>query len=139
MSENQLKRRDFIGRISKAGLLGVLPLNALKAMDKPADAANTFLTEPYLQHMTETAVTIMWITSEKCFSWVEISEPGGTPEKIYSARNGLKQAYNKINKIRATRLKPGTAYQYTIFSQEIQVFEPYKVVYGNTIRKGPCH
>ena len=137
MKENHLKRRDFIGHISKAGLLSMLPLGGLKAMDKPAAASNTFLTEPYLQNMTDNAVTIMWITSEKCFSWIEISEPGSTPEKIYSARNGLRQAYNRINKIRATGLKPGTAYQYSVFSQEIEVFEPYKVVYGNTIQKGP--
>ncbi|CAL1520023.1 metallophosphoesterase family protein [Chitinophaga sp. MM2321] len=136
-----LKRRDFIGHISKAGLLSCLPLSGLKAMDKTVAAANetsnTFLTAPYLQHITPEAVTVMWITAEKCFSWIEISEPGGTPEKVYSARNGLKQAYNRINKIRATGLRPGTTYEYRIFSQEIREFKPYKVTYGDTIQKGP--
>lgn len=137
MKNDLLKRRAFLGNLSKAGLLSCLPISQIKAITKEPRETNAFLTLPYLQNMTPDAVSFMWVTSQKSLNWVELGEPGGEKKKLQSARNGLVQAYNRINKIRATDLKPGTTYEYTVFSKEIQVFEPYKVVYGATIRQGP--
>lgn len=91
---------------------------------------------PYLQEVTREGATVVFTTSEKAFSWVELKEQG-IPEKDavrrYSSKDGLKEAYNTFNAVRMESLKPGTRYDYRIVSKEIRSFQPYKVVFGDSI------
>ncbi|QEC54022.1 calcineurin-like phosphoesterase family protein [Anseongella ginsenosidimutans] len=143
-----IKRRDFLKNISTAGLLGLMPAaafavpaaEALPGADAPEglpEGPNTFLTAPYLQHLSVDSVNIMWINSRRSFNWVELYEEGKPPRKFFSEKNGLIQANNRINNIPLEGLKPGTPYQYKVVSTEITVFKPYSITFGETIEQGP--
>jgi len=54
----------------------------------------TFNHGPYLQELSEHAVTFVFTTSDKGFSWVEVKPDGGEAERHYTVRNGLRDAYN---------------------------------------------
>lgn len=137
MNNDQIKRRKFLGGLSKAGFIGLLPTIDLKKEVKHVEEANVFLTEPYLQNLSSKAVTVMWVNSQKSYNWVEINKKGEAPRKVTSAKHGLNQAYNRINKVRITNLLPDTEYEYKVYSKVIKEFKPYKVSFGGVIEKGP--
>ena len=93
----------------------------------------TFNHGPYLQELSEHAVTFVFTTSDKGFSWVEVKPDGGEAERHYTVRNGLRDAYNTFNVIRVENLRPDTRYQYRLGSKQIADFQPYKVTFGDSI------
>ena len=93
----------------------------------------TFNHGPYLQELSEHAVTFVFTTSDKGFSWVEVKPDGGEAERHYTVRNGLRDAYNTFNVIRVENLRPDTRYQYRLCSKQIADFQPYKVSFGDSI------
>ena len=93
----------------------------------------TFNHGPYLQELSEHAVTFVFTTSDKGFSWVEVKPDGGEAERHYTVRNGLPDAYNTFNVIRVENLRPDTRYQYRLCSKQIADFQPYKVTFGDSI------
>lgn len=95
---------------------------------------NTFLTSPYLQNPSPDAMTVMWITSENCHSWIEYGDNGVLTQRAESEQDGLVVANTRLNKIRLADLKPNTRYAYKVLSREILDFAPYKVTYGDTIQ-----
>ncbi|HTG55854.1 MAG TPA: metallophosphoesterase family protein [Niabella sp.] len=139
-TKSSLKRRDFIGNISKASLLGVLgvgntaPLikNVNELSARPTEG-HVFLAQPYLQAPSENSMSIMWITNKLCYSWVEYGEGGQLHQKAHEIKDGLVNAYNRVNAVRLNNLKPNTTYSYRVVSKEILEFQPYKLVYGATI------
>ncbi len=88
---------------------------------------------PYLQSPSETSITVMWITDEKCTSWVEYGAAEPLKQKAYHSEHGLIDADRTIHKIEITGLSPGQSYRYRVCSKEILKFEPYKVAYGDTV------
>ncbi len=95
-------------------------------------AAVTFVTKPYLQNPAPDAMTVMWVTDNKCLSWVEFGESLQLEQKSTQSFAGLITA-DRINKVRLKNLKPATRYYYKVMSKEIVTLEPYKVTFGNTI------
>lgn len=93
----------------------------------------TFNHGPYLQELSEHAVTFVFTTSDKGFSWVEVKPDGREAERHYTVRNGLRDAYNTFNVIRVENLRPDTRYQYRLCSKQIADFQPYKVTFGDSI------
>ncbi len=136
-----IKRRNFLGSVSKAGLLMCLPVAPLHAAESPegkiAAPGSGFVTDPYLQNVSNTGVTVMWINAKPALSWVELIRPGMPNQKIFNEKHGLIEANNRLNKIRIDGLAPGTTYQYQVFSREILNFKPYDVTYGDTLTMGP--
>lgn len=142
MKNKQLHRRDFLGNLSKAGLLGTIGFGlapAAKAggllrQEEPLTEGNhVFTTKPYLQCPTPTSMTIMWMTAKPCYSWVEYGKKGQRDKKAHHLTNGMVEAYERLNKIRLEGLTPGTTYSYQVKSKEITEFQPYKLTYGETI------
>ena len=97
---------------------------------------------PYLVNPTENAMTIVWFTNKECFSWVEYCGDnnfgtfptwGGYPKIAKNSHNGLIDANTKRHSIRIIDLQPGTKYRYRIVSKEILKFDPYEVLYGDTV------
>lgn len=90
---------------------------------------------PYLQHLGETGVTIIWTTNKKAVSWVELAPDDNTHfylqerPKYYSAEYGFKDV-ETVHTIRLSKLTPGTTYRYRIYSQEVLSHEGTKVQYG---------
>jgi len=58
---------------------------------------------------------------------------GGYPKIAKSSHNGLIDANSKRHAIRITDLQPGTKYRYRIVSKDILQFNPYEVLYGDTV------
>ncbi len=95
---------------------------------------------PYLSEMSETGVTIVWITNNNALSWVEIAPDDGSHfygkerQKYYDTYLGRKQAATNLHKVKIENLSPGTKYRYAVFSKEVLLWErDSKIVYGTTI------
>lgn len=97
----------------------------------------TFNHGPYLQELNDDGVTIVFTTSGKGYSWVEIREKSEDSqvkgEPHWTSRDGLKEADNTLHAIRIPNLKPDTNYQYRLHSREISKFAPYKITFGEEI------
>ncbi|GEO03856.1 hypothetical protein AAE02nite_15200 [Adhaeribacter aerolatus] len=130
-------RRLFIQKLSKIGALGTLALptwsTALAGINKTNDKI-AFIAGPYLQNLMPNEVTIVWITNNNSLSWVEYGAGTYLSLKAYTARNGLIQANNRINKVTIKNLKPGSEYKYRINSKEILHFQASKVEYGQPLQ-----
>src|SRR5690606_33432573 len=96
-------------------------------------AGHVFLSQPYLQAPAENGMSIMWITNKLCYSWVEYGEGTQLNLKAHEVKDGLVNAYNRVNSVRLPNLKPLTKYSYRVVSKEILEFQPYKLTYGETI------
>lgn len=88
---------------------------------------------PYIQDVSETGAAIVFTTNEPSFSWVELTDDKGHACNIYSIEHGMKMANNTFHTIRIDNLNPAKEYAYRLFSKEITKFDPYSVVYGDSI------
>ncbi|GAA3576055.1 metallophosphoesterase family protein [Snuella lapsa] len=127
-------RRQFLGNLSTLAIAGgTLPLlTAATNRPKETTAPFSFLCPPYLQNSTENSVHILFITNNNAHSWIEYGETD-LDLKAESYLDGFVQANNTLNSIQLNNLKPGTNYKYRIISREIVKFDPYDLVYGETI------
>lgn len=108
----------------------------LGLVSSAASAQNTFSIDhgPYLQEVTPQGATFVFNTSAPSFSNIELREAGSEASTYYyHSEHGLKQANVTFFSVRATDLQPGTAYQYRIHAKEMKSFQPYKVVFGDSI------
>lgn len=124
-------RRSFLEKMSQIGALSILPGASASAANE--EEKNHFMAGPYLQNMGSDEVTIMWVTSKNCFSWVEYGEGNYAINKAFAYNNGLIEANNRIHKITLSNLKPGVGHKYKIVSTEITRFKGSKVEFGETI------
>ncbi len=91
---------------------------------------------PYLQEVTGNEATVVFQTSEKAFSWVEVKPHNADASetmRCYASKDGLKMAYNQFNAIRLKNLEAGKEYDYRILSKEMLSFQPYSVTFGDSI------
>ncbi len=100
----------------------------------PVAAGEVFRTPAYLQNPSADAMTVMWITSVPCRSWVEFGTDPDRLQPVRSYDEGMMVANRKINKIRLEDLRPGTKYYYRACSQQILHYGSYKKEFGDTIR-----
>lgn len=148
-----LDRRNFLGNLTKAGILGAIGLTpvtrAAAATAEAADAESmaailaaekaytegehTFLCPPYLQNPEPTAMTVMWMSNKPTYSWVEYGESAELGKTGRRIQAGIVDSYDRLHRVRLTNLKPGTTYHYKVLSKEITEFRPYKLTYGETI------
>ena len=91
---------------------------------------------PYMQAMTEDAVTIVWTTNKSAVSWVELA-PDGTDSfyaevraPFYDTKHG-NRVIDSLHTVRVEGLKPGTTYRYRIFSKEVLGNQGHRIMYGN--------
>lgn len=91
---------------------------------------------PYLCDMSDDGVTVVWTTNTPALSWVEVTPADGRSfyakehPRHYETVAGRRQAHKTLHTIRIKGLKPGTAYYYRIFSQQVLNWPNYdKVTY----------
>ncbi len=91
---------------------------------------------PWLQNVTETEFTVMWMTEGKCLSWIEIAPDDGTPfeaserQDVYRSVAG-KRWTGTSHAVRVTGLEPGESYRYRILVREVvDDSNPYGSLYG---------
>lgn len=138
---NDHPRREFLGNLSKAGILGSLvaflpgssSAAVLETLTADPARGHVFLTKPYLQDPAADSMKIRWITNKLCYSWVEYGEAGNFEKKAHQVNGGLVNAHNRINNVSLNDLKPGTKYGYRVVAKEIIDFQPYALKYGETI------
>lgn len=134
-------RRDFIGNLSKAAVIGAsLPLTPLIAMPTisagsgrgPSEDLFGLSTAPYLQNLTESSVTILCITNAKAHSWIEYGAKN-LELRTETHSDGFVQANNSLHKIKLSGLQAHTTYKYRVASRPIVKFDPYDLVFGETV------
>lgn len=94
---------------------------------------NAFAVPPYLQHLTPTSTWVMFITTEKAYSWLEYEGENGITQKAHMEEDGIYDSYTTLHKIQIPDLRPGETYRYRACSKPITLFEPYKLEYGAEI------
>ena len=91
---------------------------------------------PYLQAVSDTEATIMWVTDTKALSWVELAPNDGTNfyhverPQYYQTYLG-KRVYGTVHQIRITGLEPGKSYRYSTSSKEVVDMKGHRVTYGH--------
>ena len=79
---------------------------------------------PYLQAVTDTEATIMWVTDVDALSWVEVAPEDGKHfyhkdrPRFYQTHFG-KRFIGTLHQVRITGLEPGKMYRYAIASKEV--------------------
>lgn len=104
--------------------------------EQKAEAKSSYTVNhgPYLQGLCYDGVIVVFTTSHKGFSKVEIRKRGESQVRVCDSRkDGLIMANNTHNVIRIDGLEPATDYQYRIVSTEVKDFQPYKVTFGESI------
>lgn len=92
---------------------------------------------PYLQNVTTTGFTVMWISDKDAVAWVEVAPDDGTsfyyserPKYFDLSGCGIKPV-NKIHKVTVDGLEPGTSYRYRIMMKAIEKYcGQLDIVYG---------
>jgi predicted phosphodiesterase len=144
-----MNRSAFLKRLLLIGISGSSVPSLLASSEKTKENQSiektdetgpfAFLTKPYLQLPLDGVMTVGWITNRNCYSWVEFGEDNSCSQQASTTVDGLSQAYNRIHKIRLEELKPNTRYAYKVCSKEIVQFNPYNVVYGETLESPVYH
>lgn len=89
---------------------------------------------PYLQEVTTDGASFIFTTSHPAFSSIELRKESGAESKLYyHTEYGLHDAYNTFHSVRVEKLEPGATYQYRIRTKEMRDFQPYKIVFGDSI------
>ena len=93
---------------------------------------------PYLQAVTDTEATIIWVTDVDALSWVEVA-PEDDKHFYYKDRNHFYQTYlgkrtiGTIHQVRVTGLEPGKKYRYAVVSKEVLAQKGHRIHYGNIV------
>lgn len=94
------------------------------------------VSQPYLQDVGASEVTIVWTVDKSSVGWVELAPDDGTNfyyterPRYWNSRDGIKQE-DSTHIVHITGLKPGTRYRYRVYAQEVLKHEGWKVIYGN--------
>ena len=93
---------------------------------------------PYLQAVTDTEATIVWVTDVDALSWVEVAPEDGKHfyyndrQKFYQTDLG-KRVIGTIHQVKITGLEPGKKYRYAIASKEVLEQKGNRIHYGNVV------
>ncbi len=91
---------------------------------------------PYLQAVTDTEATVVWVTDTNALSWVEVAPDDGTHfyykerPRFYQTRFG-KRTIGTLHEVRITGLEPGKQYRYAVASKEVLAQKGPRIHYGN--------
>ena len=91
---------------------------------------------PYLQNVSDTEATIVWVADKPSVGWVELAQDDGTNfyaearPKYFDTKTGI-MVESKVHAVRVTGLKPDTKYYYRVCAKEIISHKGWHVTYGN--------
>ena len=93
---------------------------------------------PYVQAITENSAYIVWVTDKATYGWVEVKGEG-EKKPVTFVESNLGLLHNRrVHRVPVNNLKPGTLYQYEVFSQyedksgkKEKAFSKDKNMYGN--------
>ena len=97
-------------------------------------ADKLFCSDPYLQNITSSGVSVMYQTNAVVHTWVEY---GTDTVKTKTARTllaGQEPCFDIENKVRIDSLEPGRKYYYRVCAQEVLLNEAYRKILGGTVK-----
>ena len=79
---------------------------------------------PWVVGVSETEMTVVWTSTERCMGWVEIAPNDGTSfyaeeRPRYDEDFMGRHVVSKVHHVRITGLQPGTTYRYRIYQQGV--------------------
>src|SRR5690606_18449418 len=84
----------------------------------------------YLQAITDTDVTVSWITHTNCWGWVEYGEDQTQlNNKATQTENGMTHL-GTIHRVKLTGLTPGKTYYYRVVAEPVTHVERKNTVFG---------
>lgn len=93
-----------------------------------------FNVQPYLQSISPTSVTVIWIVDQgDSLGWVDYGEGEAMTITAKTVKNGLLGTDGTLQKITLSDLTPGTQYNYRVSSKKITTFKAYDIQYGETL------
>jgi len=97
-------------RLVNATILSVIVCSLL-LLTSAESMALQFEVGPYLQHVTQTSITIMWLTDQPASSTVEFGQKASLGQKVSLADK------KKVHEVALTGLEPETPYFYRVISE----------------------
>ncbi|QGA26833.1 purple acid phosphatase family protein [Sphingobacterium zhuxiongii] len=94
--------------------------------------------QPYIQALTDSSLSIVWVTNKPAVAWVEIAPDDQSHfyakerPKLYAAKYGYKTV-GTVHQVDLKDLKPGTKYRYRVYNQEVLKHQGTRVQYGNFV------
>ena len=146
-----MKRRDFLATsmIAGIGAAGVLvktgDTGAADVIAQGGEAALgeafAILAQPLLQWVDVDRAILVALTSHAAACHLEIREAGSNaePRIVNTHHDGLIDANETFHRIEIDELLPGREYEYVLIAKHIVQFEPYKIVWGDTVRSAAFH
>lgn len=93
---------------------------------------------PYLQSVTDTEATVVWVTDKEAISWVECAPVDGSNfynverPKFYQTYLG-KRVFGTVHQVKIKGLEPGHKYCYSVSSKEVLHTKRNRVHYGDVV------
>lgn len=87
---------------------------------------------PYLQELSDSGVTIMWLTDKPEYGSVEYGEGGSLNMKAEETQNGILKV-GKLHSVRLSGLKEGQEYSYKVHSTEVIDHSPLFPTIGGSL------
>ncbi len=116
--------------IASAGFFFVLTLSVNAQQENNFKITCT----PFLENIHTNSVAVFWEVNKNSTGWVEYGMTSNLGSVERTFKDGMADVGAGIRKVMLTGLKPGTKYFYRTVSCEIKTLEPYKVVFGDTLK-----
>lgn len=109
-------------------LVLLLSLLAVSLSAQESSLRSNVVCGPYLQNVTTTGFTVMWVSDVDAVAWVEVA-PDDNQSFYYADRPkfydmsgcGIKPV-NKVHKVTVSGLEPGTRYRYRIMMKAVDKY-----------------
>ncbi len=94
--------------------------------------------QPYIQALTDSSLSIVWVTNKPAVAWVELAPADESHfyaearPKLFAAKYGYKTV-GTVHQVDLKGLKPGTKYRYRVYNQEVLSHQGTRVQYGNYV------
>ena len=94
--------------------------------------------QPYIQALTDSSLSIVWVTNKAATGWVELAPDDNSHfyqeerKKLFAAQYGFKSV-GTVHQVDIKGLTPGTKYRYRVYNQEVLNHQGTRVQYGDFV------
>lgn len=112
----------------KKFLLVAFTLLGVCAFAQESSQKSKVVCGPYVQNVTTTGFTVMWISDVDAMAWVEVAPEDGQSfyyadrPKFYDLTGAGIKPVNKIHRVTVSGLEPGTRYRYRIMMKAVDKY-----------------
>ena len=99
---------------------------------------------PWVVGVSESEMTIVWTSTERCMGWVEVAPDDGS--SFYAVKRPRyyedflgRHIVTKVHHVRLTGLKPGTTYRYRVHQQGVDDSGHSPISSGKVVASSPSN